>query len=45
MPIWWVAGPATYNWVAFGVGLWILFVYYVGVDPAIVAQANNPYNF
>lgn len=45
MPLYWVAGPATYNWLALGVGMWVLYLYYAGVDPQIVAQANMPYNF
>jgi len=46
MPIFWgtYGGPWWVRWVSVG-GLWLLWAYGQGVDPAIVGQANNPGNF
>lgn len=45
MPIWWVAGPASFNWYAvFVSGLIAYGLYGPGCDACII-RYNNPGNF
>lgn len=45
MPIWWVAGGGTFNWLAAAVGAAILYSLWGPGCEACIQQYNNPYNF